>query len=100
MKRSPTLHQLIVQALSLHNSHSASWFERASPLIGITDDRQAVEAANRYFRIYLGLLPQSTIEERECLTDNVTFDDWWRNFERYVIPTLAKHPLPDHGMVS
>lgn len=50
---------------------------------------------NNYLRHQLGQLPVDTIEERECLVDNITERDWLRHFERSVAMTIVVHGLPD-----
>ena len=53
-----------------------------------------VEHVNSFWRVQLGLLSESTINEREYLMNGLTVDQWLLRFERYVIPTIARHNLP------
>lgn len=53
-----------------------------------------IEAVNHFWRVQLGSLDVNTIDERECLVSDATVNDWIRNFEECVIPTIVKHGLP------
>lgn len=49
---------------------------------------------NKYFRIELGRAPISTLEERECLIDDLDEGVWLRYFEHHILPTLVRFNLP------
>lgn len=48
---------------------------------------------NHHFRIVLSKAPVSTLDERECLSDDIDPDVWLRYFESHVIPTLVRFNL-------
>ncbi len=50
---------------------------------------------NRYLRMQLGLMPVPTIQERECLMDNVSEKEWLRLFNKHVVQTIVTYGLPD-----
>lgn len=53
-----------------------------------------VSIINHFWRVQLGTLPVSTIDERECLLDDANLEDWTRLFDSYVLPTIIQHKLP------
>lgn len=55
---------------------------------------QQLQAVNHYLRVQLGSLPVDTIDERECLTTDGSVNDWVRDFEQCVLPTMLEHNLP------
>lgn len=51
-------------------------------------------ALNRYFRIQLSKIRISTIDECECLRDDIAPVYWIKYFETHVLPTLVRFNLP------
>jgi len=49
---------------------------------------------NRYLRLQLGLLEDSTTAARECLLDDISEKDWLRLFNKHVAPVVARCGLP------
>lgn len=49
---------------------------------------------NRYWRELLGLLPENTLQVRQCLIDQGPIDDWLRLFEQGVIPCVMRNIQP------
>jgi hypothetical protein len=48
---------------------------------------------NRYWNLQL-LCVSQTVEERFCLIDNGSPEDWLRLFETKIVPCLIQHRLP------
>ena len=65
-----------------------------SPIVGITEDTDAIRGANGFWRLQLGMLTSDSMNERECLIDTMGYDIWWDNFQRYVIPFIIANRLP------
>lgn len=53
-----------------------------------------LNSLNRYWRLELGGIAKDTIDERECLVDNVDESVWLHNFATTVLPTIVSHRLP------
>ena len=49
---------------------------------------------NRYFRVQLSTLRISTLDECECLRDDIAPVYWLKYFETHVLPTLVRFNLP------
>jgi hypothetical protein len=49
---------------------------------------------NKYFRIELSKAPVPTLDERECLIDDLQPKQWLRYFADHVLPTLVRFNLP------
>lgn len=56
---------------------------------------EEVRHVNDYLRRQLGLLPIDTTWEREHLKDNVTEEEWLKNFTNIIAPSIIIHGLPD-----
>lgn len=56
--------------------------------------QEQVVAVNSFWRVQLGMLKESTINEREYLMNDLTVDQWLLRFERHVVPTIVRHQLP------
>lgn len=56
--------------------------------------REQVAAINHFWRVQLGGLPVSTVEERECLVNDDALTEWLENFSEILVPTIIKHDLP------
>lgn len=57
-----------------------------------TDEDDLVEL-NRYFRQRLSNAPCATLDERECLRDDLHPSTWIKYFESHVLPTLVRFKL-------
>lgn len=51
-------------------------------------------ALNKYFRHQLSKAPVSTLDERECLIDDLDPKQWLKYFRQHVLPTLVRFNLP------
>lgn len=51
-------------------------------------------ALNRYFRLQLANAPVPTLDERECLIDDLSPEQWLKYFKGHVLPTLVRFNLP------
>jgi hypothetical protein len=49
---------------------------------------------NKYFRIELSKAPVPTLDERECLIDDLEPKQWLKYFQGHVLPTLVRFNLP------
>lgn len=49
---------------------------------------------NKYFRVQLSKAPVPTLDERECLIDDLSPGQWLKYFESHVLPTLVRFNLP------
>jgi hypothetical protein len=49
---------------------------------------------NKYFRIQLSKAPVPTLDERECLIDDLQPEQWLKYFRGHVLPTLVRFNLP------
>ena len=49
---------------------------------------------NRYWRENIGLLPENTLQVRQCLIDQGPIEDWLRLFEQGVIPCVMRNIQP------
>lgn len=49
---------------------------------------------NKYFRVELSKAPVSTLDERECLIDDLQPKQWLKYFQVHVLPTLVRFNLP------
>lgn len=49
---------------------------------------------NKYFRIELSKAPVPTLDERECLIDDLSPAQWLKYFQGHVLPTLVRFNLP------
>lgn len=49
---------------------------------------------NKYFRIELSKAPVPTLDERECLIDDLSQAQWLKYFRGHVLPTLVRFNLP------
>ncbi|MNV32362.1 hypothetical protein D3C71_1236980 [compost metagenome] len=84
--------QSVVQSLSKHSSDAADKLHRFYQPAQ-TPEHQ-VSHLNNYLRVQLGMLPCSTVSERECLMDDVSEREWLRLFNKHVAPTIAAYGLP------
>lgn len=55
---------------------------------------EQIQAQNRFWRIQLSRLKKNTIDERECLADDVGYQAWLRDFRKGVLPTILEYNLP------
>lgn len=49
---------------------------------------------NKYLRLQLAKAPVSTLDERQCLIDEISAGQWFEYFESHVLPTLVRFNLP------
>lgn len=54
-----------------------------------------LNSLNRYWRLELGSLTKDTIDERECLIDNLDETIWLSHFTKTVLPTIVEFNLPN-----
>lgn len=78
----------VVQCLSKHSNDAANKLSQHAPAPG------NLNGINNYLRVQLGMLPCSTVNERECLMDDVSEREWLRLFNKHVAPTIAAYGLP------
>ncbi len=50
---------------------------------------------NRFWREFIGLMPENTFQIRQCLIDQGPIDDWLRLFEQGVIPCVMRNIQPN-----
>jgi hypothetical protein len=87
-----TFYDNVLQCLSKHSADAAAKMQaHFSPSADVPNP---VITTNNYLRVQLGMLPCSTVNERECLMDDVTEKDWLRLFNKHVAPTIAAYGLP------
>lgn len=82
----------VVQCLNKHSPDAANKFiqhYRPSPTAP-----SPIADVNNYLRVQLGMLPCSTVSERECLMDDVSEREWIRLFNKHVAPTIVAYGLP------
>jgi hypothetical protein len=94
MKRNLTIHQIIFGMLEEQSPEAARRWHTMSPIVQVEDDNQAIQAANQFWRIQLGSLDVSTVDERQCLVDTIGTDAWLYDFAGYVMPVILKNNLP------
>lgn len=95
MSEQLTLHERIYRALlSAEKIEAAMRWRLMSPITTVTDDTLAQHIANEFWRLQFSILPFSTIAVRESLIDTMSFDNWWYDFEKYVIPAIIETGLP------
>lgn len=58
------------------------------------DGFSEIISLNQYFRKELLKAPISTLDERECLIDDLSDNQWLMYFETHVLPTLVRFNLP------
>lgn len=83
----------VVQCLSKHSNDAATKLAQFTPAM-TGQNATPVSHLNNYLRVQLGMLPCSTVSERECLMDDVSERDWLRLFNKHVAPTIAAYGLP------
>lgn len=81
--------QAVEDLLADHKPHLADAFRSnfrfsGDPMIGL----------NKFFRCELGKAPVSTLDERECLIDDLEPRQWLKYFTVHVLPTLVRFDLP------
>ena len=59
-----------------------------------TVEGRDMEQLNNYWRIQLGMLSVTTIDERGYLEDGIPESEWLGNFQRHVLPTIQRYGLP------
>lgn len=93
--RAVDLKQEIYELLNKASPASAqSWLMLYTANNSDRSFQEQVVTVNSFWRVQLGLLTESTINEREYLMEGLTVDQWLMRFERYVIPTIVRHNLP------
>lgn len=85
-----TFVDLVVQCLNKHSPDAASKFQQHF----VAPATNPIMAINNYLRVQLGMLACSTVNERECLMDDVSEREWLRLFNKHVAPTIAAYGLP------
>jgi hypothetical protein len=90
----PTLHEMIHEVMYRNNPNAAAAWDVVSPIRGITEEANAIQMANRFWRWQLGALAAETMGERSCLVDTLCLADWWSDFTRYVLPTILAAGIP------
>jgi hypothetical protein len=83
----------VVQCLSKHSNDAATKLSQHAPAHAHNGASPMVHL-NNYLRVQLGMLPCSTVNERECLMDDVTEREWLRLFNKHVAPTIVAYGLP------
>lgn len=82
----------VVQCLNKHSADAAT--KLAQHYQPPAEPATQLSEVNRYLRTQLGMLPCSTVSERECLMDNVSERDWLRLFNKHIAPTIVAYGLP------
>jgi hypothetical protein len=82
----------VVQCLSKHSRDAATKLHHHTPSAAL--NVSPIAHINNYLRVQLGMLPCSTVAERECLMDDVSEREWLRLFNKHVAPTIAAYGLP------
>lgn len=54
-----------------------------------------IREINFYWRIQLASLDEETLGVRSCLIDEIDAMTWLQNFQRYVLPMVVYHRLPN-----
>lgn len=69
-----------------------SYFREAFYIPGQQEPNEYLQRflMNRVLRLYLGSLDRPTIQERLCLVDDGSTQDWLDLMERIVIPSIVK----------
>lgn len=88
-----TLYNSVISSLNKRSSDVATKFVKHYQPTPVVTDQQV--HLNRYLRMQLGLLPVNTIQERECLMDDVSEKEWIRLFNKHVVQTIVTYGLPD-----
>lgn len=83
------LAQSVEDLLAAHKPHLADVFRNTFRPSG-----NEMVSLNKYFRCELGKAPVSTLDERECLIDDLEPKQWLKYFEGHVLPTLVRFDLP------
>lgn len=90
----PQVQEVVRGVLERHDpAAAAAWSQKYRPEEGVVTVHAQLSGINRFFRIRLGLLDKDTVDERMCLTDDQSLDDWVRNFETHVVPTVIGHDV-------
>lgn len=55
------------------------------------NDDDNIESLNKHFRLELSALPVDTIDERECLVNDISEKRWLDYFGDHVARTICKH---------
>lgn len=83
----------VADAIARDNPAAATRFTRDFPQQS-NEPAQQIKDLNRYWRSQLGQLHTSTISERSCLIDNIKPADWFRHFQKLVLPLIIRADLP------
>lgn len=82
--------QTVFQTLSRHDSSLAAYFMLEFRLEDGCSLERAIVLLNRYWRDYLGRLPNNTMDARTYLVDECTLPEWIRLFETGVLPVVLE----------
>ena len=66
---------------------------RQAANLGVVGQRHIL---NRYFNLQLLTKASLSVDERFCLIDRGSAEDWLRIFRDTIVPFLAVHDLPTH----
>lgn len=87
-----SFYENVLQCLSKHSVEAATQLHKHFKPSPVPEFQ--LPELNSHLRVQLGMLPCSTVSERECLMDNVTEKEWLRLFNKHVAPTIAAYGLP------
>lgn len=76
--------------LFIIDSHLREYFESQ----GVVNKKPNVQRfyLNKYFTLVLLVYPDNTMDQRYCLINDGTVEDWLDLFRRKVLPFLRNHP--------
>jgi len=83
-----SLDSAIYEVLSQEDPELGVYWEVNSPFKNIPSVSNEVMVANEFFRIKLGLLPFDTTEARTYLDNDMSKNEWLRNFKHKLVPLL------------
>jgi hypothetical protein len=84
------LSQAVHDMLAEQKQHIADAFEASFK----NTHGDEMVSLNKYFRVELSKAPVSTLDERECLIDDLEPNQWLKYFRVHVLPTLVRFDLP------
>ena len=89
MNNHPNVQQAVYTSLLQRDKALADrWEQDFGMNIAHLEVKNQLKAVNAFWRTELGSMNVSTIEARECLLDDMGFEDWCRNFDKVVVPVI------------
>lgn len=84
----------VADLLSNQNAKLAANFNATFHVNAETEEDE-LRALNKYFRHELSKIRISTLDECECLRNDIAPVYWLKYFETHVLPTLVRFNLPE-----